>query len=155
MKPPSLSPPGSPAGRLSPLLLREADKEDRPLCLLWPGLQRQASQRRPCLLWEQAVCLPRYHHIPAARGHPRMGGGGVDRGEENREDSCRPLCSPGTSSGRYIEARGWGGGFSVLSLTVKCIAKPCKGNSQPMLVSSLCSVHPWLCPTHSPWAAGC
>lgn len=31
---------GSPAGRLSPLLLRVADKEDRPLCLLWPSLRR-------------------------------------------------------------------------------------------------------------------
>lgn len=35
-----LSPPDSLAGRLSPLLLRVADKEDRPLCLLWPSLWR-------------------------------------------------------------------------------------------------------------------
>lgn len=72
----------SPAGRLSPLLLSRADKEDRPLCLLWLG-EWGLLGAAPAPLGTN--CL--FAEIPShscSQGHPRMDGAGVgvEMGEE-------------------------------------------------------------------------
>ena len=78
----------SPAGRLSPLLLSQADKEDRPLCLQWLGewgLLGAASSPvgTDCLFAE----------IPSHSCSPRMDGGGLGCGDGRGGGNMTAACS--------------------------------------------------------------
>lgn len=109
-------------GRLSPLLLSQADNEDRPLCLLWLG-EWGLLGAAPAPLGTD--CL--FAEIPShscSLSHPRMdeGGGRCARGGEEEIGQLLALRSPGAHTEKAA-ALGPPGGLWFSDLLVEYFVK--------------------------------